>query len=84
MVMRCGHELQIEDVRNHPVETVLMLRNLLAEGAVVRRDPKRSEFYEVESDSVVYYIHVSPVTGKVLLLATWPTEGVLEGAPAVS
>jgi hypothetical protein len=72
MVMR--YEREIEDVRNHPVETVLMLRNLLADGAVVIPDPKRADFYEVESDSLVYYIHVSPVSGKVLLLATWPTE----------
>ena len=42
-------------------------------------DPKRNGFYEIESDAVVYYIHVSPVTGKVLLLATWQNEVVGAG-----
>jgi hypothetical protein len=80
MVVNCGSELQIEDVRHHPVEMVAMLRNLLCEGAKVTADPKRSGFYEVESGDVVYYIHMSPTSGKILLLATWPAEAALEGA----
>jgi hypothetical protein len=80
MVVNCGSELQIEDVRNHPVEMVAMLRNLLCEGAKVTADPKRAGFYEVESGDVVYYIHMSPTSGKILLLATWPAEAALEGA----
>jgi hypothetical protein len=51
----------------------------LASGASTIADPKRRGFYEIESDSVVYYIHLSPVTGKVLLLATWQNEGVPAG-----
>jgi hypothetical protein len=26
----------------------------------------------------VFYVHISPATGKVLLVATWPAESVLE------
>ena len=48
----------------------------MAGGASAIADPKRSGFYEVESDSVIYYIHVSPVTGKILLLATWQNDAV--------
>jgi len=75
MVMALEREFDIQDLRNHPVETVNILRDLLLRGAKAMPDPKRADFYELEHDSTVYYIHVSPLTGKILLLATWPREG---------
>jgi hypothetical protein len=78
--MTLNRELQIEDLRNHPTEMVMTLRSLLADGAKVNPDPKRPDFFEVESGSLVYYIHVLPATGKILLLATWPKVAALEGA----
>lgn len=36
-------------------------------------DPKRLGFYEVRAEMFTYYIHVMPSSGKVLLLAAWPT-----------
>jgi hypothetical protein len=85
MVVNCGSELQIEDVRHHPVEMVAMLRSLLcADGAKVTADRKRAGFYEVESGEVVYYINVSPTSGKILLLATWPAEVATESVPQVA
>jgi len=80
MVPTLNDEFQIEDLRNHPAEIVATLRSLLAGSAKISPDPKRSGFYEVESGSLVYYIHVSPVAGKILLLATWPKETGFEGA----
>jgi hypothetical protein len=65
-------ELRIEDPRHHPPETVFALRDILSRGATILPDPKRRGFYEVQGDSLVYYIHVSPLNGNVLLLATWP------------
>jgi hypothetical protein len=65
-------ELEIEDLRNHPARTVNVLRDLLSGGATLLPDPKRTGFYELHDASTVYYIHVSPVTGKIILLATWP------------
>jgi hypothetical protein len=79
MVTNLSGKAQIEDLGNHSTETVAALRGLLAGGASSIADPKRSGFYEIESDLVVYYIHVSPVTGKVLLLATWQNEAVSAG-----
>jgi len=67
-------ERQIEDPRNHPAETVLALRDILSSGATIIPDSKRRGFYEVHSDALVYYIHVSPVSGNILLLATWPNQ----------
>jgi len=65
-------DMQIADLRNHSETTVLALRDLLSGGATIIPDPKRRGLYEVHSDSLVYYIHVSPVSGNILLLATWP------------
>jgi hypothetical protein len=77
--MGCSiREAQIEDPRNHPAETVAALRDILSSGARAIPDPKRRGFYEVQSDSLVYYIHVSPVNGNVLLLATWPHPTLAE------
>lgn len=79
MVMRLKNEPTIEDLGNHPREAVTILRQLLAGGARVQPDPKRADFYELEHGSDVYYIHISPVTGHILLLATW-TKDEREGA----
>ena len=76
MVMKLEHELNIEDPRHHSPERIETLRRLLAGGARVEADPKRSDFFEVESGSDVYYIHISPINGKIVLLAAWPKDSV--------
>lgn len=81
MVMQLKHEPTIEDLGNHPQEAVILLRQLLAGGARVEPDAKRPNFYELEHGSDVYYIHISPVTGHIMLLATW-TNGAHEAAAA--
>ncbi len=83
MVMKLQHELKIEDPRNHSTECVETLRRLLAGGARVEADPKRSDFYEVESGSDVYYIHISPITGTIMLLATWAKGAIDEEIGAI-
>jgi hypothetical protein len=80
MVTIWNSDTQIEDGRNHPAETLMTLRSLLAGGATIIPDPKRSGFYEIASPSLVYYVYVSPASGRITLLATWPTEGALAGA----
>ncbi len=71
MVLRLSQQLDIDNLRNHPQEIVESLRQLLAAGAPARPDPRRKDFYELEDGSRVFYIHISPLNGKVLLLATW-------------
>jgi hypothetical protein len=78
MRWQCGG--QIEDLRDHPSEVIDQLRNLLASCAPAIPDPKHPELYEIKSDTHVFYVHISPVSGKILLLATWPAEGELEEA----
>ena len=82
MVTNLRGNAPIEDLGNHSAKAVADLRCLLAGGASTIADPKRRDFYEVESDSTVYYIHVSPVSGKILLLATWQNDGVPAGGAA--
>ncbi|HXN71798.1 MAG TPA: hypothetical protein VN861_04495 [Candidatus Acidoferrales bacterium] len=84
MVMCLERELEIEDLRKHPREMVAQLRDALASGAAVTPDPKRISFYEVKHCEHMYYIYVSPNTGKVLLLAAWPQEKTLLAEAAVS
>ena len=74
--------IQIEDLGNHSRQAVADLRCLLVRGASKVADPKRHNFYEIESDSLIYYIHESPLTGKILLLATWQNQNVPVGGAA--
>ena len=41
-----------------------------------KADPRRESFYEVESDSEVFYVHISPVNGRVLLIGIWPKSAI--------
>ncbi len=68
----CG-EFEIEDVLGHPAQMVEELRAGLSDGARMLPDPKRAGFYEVRGEELTYYVHVIPSSGKVLLLAAWPT-----------
>jgi hypothetical protein len=70
--MTAGSGFEVKDLRNHSPETIETLRGLLARSADVRPDSKRAHFYEVEGDTCVFYVYVSPVDGSVELLATWP------------
>lgn len=74
MVLRLTHELILDDLRNHPAETVEEVRSLLAAGATARPDPRRKNFYELEGHSQVFYVYVYPRGSKVLLLAAWPRD----------
>ncbi len=71
MRMNFGEVLVIEDLGNHSAATVIGLGIRLAGIVNVTPDQKRKGFYEVEDGSTVYYIHVSPVSGTIFLLANW-------------
>jgi hypothetical protein len=74
MKLRLEKEPIIDNVRNHPAEMVEKLRTLLVAGAPANPDPHRRNFYEVENCSKVYYIHLSPLSGKVMFLAAWDKD----------
>jgi hypothetical protein len=70
MLLRLNGDPRIEDLRNHPAESVEKLGMLLRGGAPARPDPRRRDFYEVDDSDRVFYIHITP-RGRVLLLAIW-------------
>ncbi len=75
--MTAGNGFEVKDLRNHSPETIETLRGLLASRADARPDIKRAHFYEIEGETCVFYVYVSPVDGSVELLATWPrSQGV--------
>jgi hypothetical protein len=71
MVTRAMEQMKIVDLGSHSQESIEHLRHLLAGGATVLPDPHRPGFFDVESTSGTYFVHVSPVTGNILLLAVW-------------
>jgi hypothetical protein len=71
MKMNFGEVFEIEDLGNHPTVTVIRLGILLAGTVNATPDPKRRCVYEIEGGSTVYYIYVSPSSGKISLLASW-------------
>jgi len=71
MRMKFGEVFEIEDLGNHPAETVIRLGILLAGTVNITPDPKRKDFYEIYGGSIVYYVYVSPLSGTISLLATW-------------
>lgn len=82
MCTQTGEGFEIEDLLGHPVEMVEQLRGQLenfhanglhSHGSRMIPDSKRAGFYEVRTAEFTYYIHVVPGSGKVLLLAAWPT-----------
>ena len=62
---------RIENPRKYEPGAVEHLRHLLEVGIPAQRDPERENFYEIESNYETYYIHVSPISGNVVLLAKW-------------
>jgi len=62
---------RIENPRKYEPGEVEHLRHLLAAGSPSQRDPHRENFYEVEGHSETFYIHISPISGNVVLLAKW-------------
>lgn len=83
MKLRLEKEPIIDNVRNHSAEMVEKLHDLLLAGAPAYPDPHRKDFYELENCSKVYYIHLSPVNGKVMFLAAWDKERTEEVIPEV-
>lgn len=74
MVLRLNEQPKIENLRNYPAEMVEKLRKLLVSGAPAKLDAHRKDFYEVDNCSQVFYVHVSPLNGNVMLLAIWDKD----------
>jgi len=74
MILRVKDNLSINNLRNHSPEAVEELRALLTGGVSARLDPRRKNFYELDADSRVFYIHWTPEKARVMFLAVWSKE----------
>jgi hypothetical protein len=61
----------VDNLQNYPAEILKELEDLLLSGGSALPDLKRKGFYDLENHERKFFIHISPVTGRVLLLATW-------------
>jgi hypothetical protein len=61
----------IENPRKYGPDVVEHLRHLLAAGGPAQRDPRREDFYDIEGNHDTFYIHISPISGNIVLLARW-------------
>ena len=80
MILRIEQQLTIDNLQNYPSEVVDQLEKLLVKAVSARPDPRRKNFYDVEDAERAFFVHVSPLTRKVILLAVWR----LLGSPSVS
>jgi hypothetical protein len=61
----------IDNLRNYPVEIIKGLEDLLLSGGSALPDPKRKGFYDIGNRERKFFIQISSITGRVVLLATW-------------
>jgi hypothetical protein len=71
MHLRMEHLPGVDNLRNYPVEMIEELKGLLLSGAPALPDAKREGFYDLEGRGRKFFIHISPATSRVALLATW-------------
>ncbi len=74
MFLRMQEATRIENPRKYEALAVENLRILLANGGDAQRDPRREYFYQLEDNHSTYYIHISPISGNVVLLAKWVNQ----------
>lgn len=71
MLLQIKYRPDVDNLRNYPVEIIQELEELLLSGGSAQPDPKRKDFYDLENLGRRFFIHISPTTAKVMLIATW-------------
>ena len=61
----------VDNLRNYPAEIIRELEELLLTGVPASPDPKRKGFYDLETHERTFFIQISCITGRIVLLATW-------------
>jgi hypothetical protein len=84
MTIKLNGTPTIENLGKYPAESVEKLRQLLANGAPANPDTHRKDFFEVQNGKSVYWIHISPVNGHVVLLAIWQKSCVTSTTAALA
>jgi hypothetical protein len=75
MFLRLKELAGVDNLQNHPAEIIRELEELLLSGGLALPDPKRLGFYDLKNQERTFFINISSVTGRVMLLATWLRTG---------
>jgi hypothetical protein len=70
-MIKFNQGVNVENPRAYEAGAVEHLKYLLEAGSPIERDPRRKNFYDIDGGNETYYIHVSPISGNVTLLAKW-------------
>jgi hypothetical protein len=70
-MIQLKHGTRIENPRAYDDVAIEDLRHLLRARVPAQPDPRRENFYEIKGPGETFYIHVSPISGNVILLAKW-------------
>ena len=71
MLLRMKQLPGVDNLRNYPAEIIKGLEELLLSGGSAVLDPKRKGFYDLENHERIFFVQISSITGRVVLLATW-------------
>ena len=71
MFLRMKQLAGVDNLRNYPAEIIKELEELLLSGGSALPDPKRKDFYDLKNYERTFFIQISSITGRVVLLATW-------------
>jgi len=71
MLLRMEHLSGVDNARNYSPEIIKELEQLLLAGGSASPDHRRKGFYDLENRERTFFIHISPITGRVVLLAVW-------------
>ncbi len=71
MFLRMKRLPGVDNPRNYPAEIIKELEELLLWGGSAVPDPRRKGFYDLENYERTFFIQISPISGKAVLLATW-------------
>ena len=69
--MLSKEKMRIENARLYPAAIVDQIQTALSNGAPLRADKSRKNFYDVDTENRTYFIYVSPASGNINLIATW-------------
>ena len=70
-MIQINEQAKIENPRNYEACAIEQLDHLLKIGSPAHPDPRRKNFYDVAGATENFYVHVSPISGNVVLLAKW-------------
>jgi hypothetical protein len=71
MFLRMKRLPGVDNPRNYPAKIIKELEEILFWGGSALPDAKRKGFYDLENHTRTFFIHISSITGRVVLIAAW-------------